>query len=83
MNPPGDLDCQVILPGDPPPKLNIIWAVLDNHTRSALLRHLLGGTNAEWIADTLRSEGYSISASTIRVYRRSLERGGVQVGQGD
>lgn len=61
------------LPGVPPPSLKAVWGLLSPFSRTALRAHLLGGTSADWLADTLCSEGLQVSATTIRKYRRSLE----------
>lgn len=61
------------LPGTPPPTLAGVWGDLTGQERALLRQHLMGGTSAEWLADTLREFGYTISATTIRSYRRSLK----------
>lgn len=62
----------LLLPGAPPPLLAAVWEALTAEERAALLPHLLGPTSAEWLAGTLNGCGFSISATTIRTYRRSL-----------
>jgi hypothetical protein len=37
----------------------------------------MGDTSAEWLAQVIRDEGWQMSASTIRTYRRSLRQIGV------
>lgn len=66
------------LPGTPPPTLAALYGALSPVSQGALKAHLLGGTSADWLAAILREEGFAISATTIRTYRRSL-RGGVQL----
>lgn len=66
------------LPGTPPPSLTAIYEAVIDEVKVSLRKHLLGGTSADWLAGLLREYGYSISATTIRTYRRSLE-GGVQL----
>jgi hypothetical protein len=61
------------LPGSPPRALTAFYGGLSPVSQSALRAHLLGGTSAEWLAKALTEEGYRISASTIRTYRRSLQ----------
>lgn len=45
--------------------------------RQVFLPVLLSSRSAEWLADLLRSNGHTVSASTIRTYRRALRREGV------
>lgn len=61
------------LPGTPPPSLSRFYGELSPASQAALRAHLLGGTSADWLATTLRDEGFPISATTIRTYRRSLK----------
>lgn len=61
------------LPGTPGPTLARVWGDLTAQERTLLRAHLLSGTSAEWLADTLCGFGYTISATTIRTYRRSLK----------
>lgn len=60
------------LPGDPGPTLIDIWSALSDEERDAFVPHLVGSTSADWLADVLRTHGHTISASSIRTYRRSL-----------
>lgn len=62
-------------PKDLPPVLEAVYGALSPATARLLTKHLLGGTSADWLAKTLRDEGFSVSASSIRTYRRSLEGG--------
>lgn len=61
------------LPGHPGPALKAVWEALEPAQGTALLVHLHGNTSAEWIAWALAEEGYKVSASTVRSYRRRLE----------
>lgn len=65
-------DEELTLPGIPGPALDRLWRALTAQERRALKAHLLGTTSAEWLAQTLNTFGHSISATTIRTYRRSL-----------
>jgi hypothetical protein len=47
---------------------------MDAGKRAAFLPHLLGDTSAEYHAFWLERNGTSVSASTIRTYRRALAR---------
>ena len=60
------------LPGTPGPVLTGVWRALSPSERNALLPHLIGATSADWLADCLQKFGHSVSASTIRTYRRRL-----------
>lgn len=60
------------LPGNPPALLERIWGDLSGFERDVLFPHLVGHTSAEWVAHTLTENGYKISATSIRAYRRSL-----------
>lgn len=62
------------LPGKPGVKLTRAWAEMDADKRAAFLPHLLGDTSAEYLAWWLERAGTSVSASTIRTYRRALAR---------
>ena len=53
-------------------KLGFAWSVMTIDEREALAQHLFGYTPADWLADVLTRHGHSVSASTIRTYRRSL-----------
>lgn len=61
------------LPVEPAGRLAEILACITPESNDALVGHLLGGTSAEWLATILTSEGYSISASSIRGYRRAVK----------
>lgn len=68
---------QKFLVGAPEPtgKLKDIINDLSKSYGEALepfLKHLSGGTSAEWLADTLTEAGYPIGATTIKSYRRKL-----------
>lgn len=52
-------------------RLAEVWDEIPGSAREPLKEHLLGGTSAEWIAQTLTSEGHPIGASTIRTWRRN------------
>ncbi|AKY03650.1 hypothetical protein SEA_IZZY_43 [Streptomyces phage Izzy] len=60
------------LPGSPGPSLEAIWGSLTPEEQEPLAAHLLGETSADWLSTTLRKYGHDVSATTIRVYRRSL-----------
>lgn len=60
------------LPGTPPQVIARVWGDLSALERDAFYPHLVGHTSAEWLADTLTAQGYKISATSIRTYRRSL-----------
>jgi hypothetical protein len=63
------------LPGtDRFPSIEQIWQKLSDRERDLFFDHLYGGTSADWLATTLRKYGHDVSASTIRTYRRSLNR---------
>lgn len=68
------------LPGPVPPRLQRAWEKRDEVQREALEILLLGKTNgewdrsAEWMAAVLTRAGNPISASTVRSYRRALDR---------
>ncbi|XVS66052.1 hypothetical protein ACQPYE_08365 [Actinosynnema sp. CA-299493] len=65
------------LPGTPGPTLTALWDGLSPDQRAALRPHLLGDTSADWLASLLREHGLSVSASTIRSYRRAIRQKGV------
>ncbi|MET8111153.1 hypothetical protein [Streptomyces prasinus] len=66
------------LPGRPGPRLGAIHASLEDEEKAALVQALVESpTPAETIAAILARNGYAVSASTIRTYRRSLRREGV------
>lgn len=67
------------LPGRPGKALQAVWDRLEAKQREATLPHLLGGTSAEWVAQTLTEEGFPIGKTSIREYRRSLRDQGVQL----
>ncbi|XVV02739.1 hypothetical protein ACQPW3_36115 [Actinosynnema sp. CA-248983] len=69
------------LPGKPGPTLRALWDGLTSDQRTALRPHLLGDTSADWLTAVLREHGLTVSASTIRNYRRATrQKGGVHVG---
>ncbi|MCX2949965.1 hypothetical protein [Lentzea sp. NEAU-D7] len=69
------------LPGTPGPTLAALWDGLTSDQRAALRPHLLGTTSADWLTTVLREHGLTVSASTIRNYRRATrQEGGVHVG---
>lgn len=47
---------------------------LGEDRRQAILPHLYGGTSADWISDWLTRAGHPVSATTIKRWRRNLER---------
>lgn len=61
------------LPVKPTGRLADILAVVNQGARESLEKHLLGGTSADWLSFILTSEGYPISASTIRSYRQGAK----------
>ena len=61
------------LPVKPTGRLAEILKAVNPNARKALEKHLLGGTSAEWLATILTGEGYPISASSIRAYRRAVK----------
>ena len=61
------------LPVKPTGRLAEILKAVNPNARKALEKHLLGGTSADWLATVLASEGYPISASTIRTYRQGVK----------
>ncbi|MEU5403687.1 hypothetical protein ABZ348_30850 [Streptomyces sp. NPDC005963] len=66
------------LPGKPGPKLEAIHASLEDSEKAALVQALVESPMAaEVIAAILTTNGYTISPSTIRTYRRALRREGV------
>ncbi|MFI9205318.1 hypothetical protein [Streptomyces sp. NPDC053048] len=60
------------LPGNPGPTLQRIYDELEPDERESVMIRLLDGSSAERLALVLRKHGHSVSASTIRTYRRSL-----------
>ncbi|ONI83525.1 hypothetical protein ALI22I_34100 [Saccharothrix sp. ALI-22-I] len=69
------------LPGAPGPTLAALWDGLSPVQRAALRPHLLGNTSADWLTAVLREHGHTVSASTIRNYRRThRQKGGVHIG---
>ncbi|QEQ94074.1 DNA binding protein [Streptomyces phage Saftant] len=56
------------------PKVEAVWQALGERERDLFFDHLFGGTSADWLSTTLRKYGHDVSASTIRTYRRSLNR---------
>lgn len=68
------------LPGYAPGRIRAVFDALETEEKQeAFLRHLLGGTSAEWLADTLTLAGYPLGQTTIKSYRRALREAGVQV----
>ncbi|MGW0895905.1 hypothetical protein ACWD0G_02740 [Streptomyces goshikiensis] len=63
------------LPGSPGPTLTRLYEELEPDVRETVLVRLLDGSSAERLALVLRRHGHSVSASTIRTYRRSLRDG--------
>lgn len=68
------------LPGAPGPTLTALWDGLSSEQRAALCPHLLGDTSADWLTAVLREHGLTVSASTIRNYRRAIRQKGVNRG---
>ncbi|GLZ81433.1 hypothetical protein Afil01_62400 [Actinorhabdospora filicis] len=64
------------LPGAPGPTITAISEALTDDARAAFLDRLLGAMPAERLAAILRRHGFTVSASTIRTYRRSVRRAG-------
>ena len=60
-------------------RLEAIYGSLEAGERAALLAHLLGGTSAEWLAQTLTECGHPIGRSSIKRTRQKLKEGGVQL----
>lgn len=66
------------LPGKPGPRLEAVYASLEDEEKAALVQVLVDSpTPAEVISSILAQNGYAVSASTIRTYRRALRREGV------
>ncbi|MER7109663.1 hypothetical protein [Streptomyces sp. NPDC000229] len=64
------------LPGAPGPTLKRIYEELEPDVRETVVLRLLDiGSSAERLALVLRKHGHTVSASTIRTYRRSLRDG--------
>ncbi|MGW3336234.1 hypothetical protein ACWDCL_01970 [Streptomyces sp. NPDC001009] len=64
------------LPGKPGPTLKRIYEELEPDVRETVVLRLLDiGASAERLALVLSRHGHSVSASTIRTYRRSLRDG--------
>ncbi|MCZ4086228.1 MULTISPECIES: hypothetical protein [Streptomyces] len=63
------------LPGAPGPTLTRLYEELEPDVRETVLVRLLDGSSAERLALVLRRHGHTVSASTIRTYRRSLRDG--------
>ncbi|MEU7030023.1 hypothetical protein AB0A60_25500 [Streptomyces sp. NPDC046275] len=64
------------LPGQPGPTLTRIYEELEPDVRETVVLRLLDiGSSAERLALVLRKHGHTVSASTIRTYRRSLREG--------
>lgn len=63
------------LPVKPTGKLgDIIESLQASHGEAVdpLLGHLIGGTSADWLAETLTEAGLPIGPTTIKAYRRKL-----------
>ncbi len=63
------------LPGSPGPKLRDAWSAMEDEARVRFAEHLLGGTSADWLSSLLNEHGLPVSATTIRNYRRALQKG--------
>jgi hypothetical protein len=64
------------LPGNPGPTLKRIYEELEPDVRETVVLRLVDtGSSAERLALVLRKHGHTVSASTIRTYRRSLRDG--------
>ncbi|MFG2850896.1 hypothetical protein ACGFZ9_09520 [Streptomyces mirabilis] len=63
------------LPGEPGRTLKRLYEELEPDVRETVLVRLLDGSSAERLALVLRRHGHTVSASTIRTYRRSLRDG--------
>lgn len=63
------------LPGSPGPKLQQAIEKMPAACVAPFTNHLLGGTSADWLSDWLDSAGTPVSASSIRTYRRALQKG--------
>lgn len=55
-----------------PPKLAEALAKHDPERRAAFVKHLHGGTSADFLSGWLGRAGTPVSATTIKTYRRSL-----------
>jgi hypothetical protein len=65
----------VTLPGSPGPKLQQAYEELPADYRQPFRNHLLGGTSADWLSHWLGLASMPVSATTIRTYRRALQKG--------
>lgn len=63
------------LPGKPGPKLTEAWAKIPAACKTPFKNHLLGGTSADWLSHWLGLAGTPVSATSIRNYRRALQKG--------
>lgn len=54
-------------------RLELAMAAMDPATRKEFQRHLHGGTSADWLSRVLEQNGFQVSATSIRVYRRALQ----------
>lgn len=62
------------LPGRPPARVKECLSALSPRAREAFLEHLVGGTSAEWLAGWLKRAGHPVSATTLKVYRRTFNQ---------
>ncbi|MFE7463130.1 hypothetical protein ACFU6R_03360 [Streptomyces sp. NPDC057499] len=66
------------LPGRPGPRLEAIYAALGDDEKKVVAQALIDSPlTAEAISAVLTQNGHTVSASTIRTYRRALRREGV------
>lgn len=63
------------LPGTPGPKLQQAIEQMPEACVEPFTNHLLGGTSADWLSYWLGLAGHPVSATTIRTYRRALQKG--------
>ena len=61
------------LPGNVPAKLRSALEAHDAETQDLFLRHLLGGTSSEFLAESFSAVGYPVGSTTIKRYRRHLQ----------
>lgn len=60
------------LPGDVPPVLAEALGRHDPERREAFMKHLTGGTSAEYLSNWLTRAGTPVGETTIKKYRRSI-----------
>jgi hypothetical protein len=65
------------LPGTPPAPVQQAYMAMTPGSAAAFRAHLLGGTSADWIADTMTRGGFPMGATRIRVWRRQLRKAGL------